>query len=61
MAAQGKFDQTKPVTTRQYNAGALVRQLWGAKYNKADTAYEFSNGKKFDSSDRGETGVYKKP
>lgn len=49
-----------PVTTRIINFNQLVRKIWGKEFNKSDVAYEFSNGRKFESSDRGTTGIYRK-
>lgn len=34
--------------TRLFDFKALVLKHWGKDYNKPDTAYEFSNGRKFD-------------
>lgn len=47
------------VSSRQLNWQQLVEQAWGAEYAAPDHgAYEFSNGRKFDSTDRGLTGLY---
>ncbi len=54
------MEQTKPVTTRVLNWAAEVRKAWGDEYQKPDVAYEFSNGRKFESSDRGTTGFYRR-
>jgi hypothetical protein len=40
-----------PPVTRQISFGALVKQSWGDEWGKKDTAYEFSNGRKFDASE----------
>ncbi len=40
-----------PPVTRQINYSALVKQSWGDEWMKKDTAYEFSNGRKFDVSE----------
>ena len=37
---------------------AIVLRKWGAEFSRSDTAYEFSNGKRYESSDRGDSGVY---
>lgn len=51
--------QGYPVTTRQLNYGALVRELWGEEYTRSDVCYEFSNGREFLSSDRSpDSGIY---
>lgn len=52
---------SKKVTTTTVSASALTKKMWGAEYNKPDVAYVFSNGKKFVSTDRSTTGVYRKP
>lgn len=41
-------DPTYPVTTREIDLGALVRKALGKDYNKPETEYEFSNGRKFE-------------
>lgn len=33
---------------REIDLSAEVRKLWGANWNKPETAYEFSNGRKFE-------------
>jgi hypothetical protein len=35
----------------EFDYAALVRKQWGKEWNKKDTAYEFSNGRKFDQTD----------
>lgn len=47
-----------PVTTRTYNWGDEVRRQWGAEWARPDVAYEMSNDRKFDSTDRYATGIY---
>lgn len=47
------------VTTRQIDWSAQARTAWGSEWSAPDHgAYEFSNGRKFDSTDRGVTGIY---
>jgi len=47
------------VTSREIDWGALCRRAWGSEWNAPDHGvYEFSNGRKFDSTDRGLTGIY---
>ena len=41
---------TPPVTTKQLDYAALVRKVWGEELNKKETAYEFSDGRKFEDS-----------
>ena len=40
-----------PPITRSIDYGALVRKAWGDEWLKKDTAYKFSNGRKFDVSE----------
>ena len=46
-------------TTRSWKE--LVLKAWGKDYNKPDVAYEFSHGRKFDSTDNTEHGFYRSP
>jgi hypothetical protein len=47
------------VTTRQLDWNQMVRASWGSEFSAPDHGlYEFSNGRKFDSTDRGTTGIY---
>jgi hypothetical protein len=39
---------TKPPTFRTIDYGALVRKAWGDAWHQKETAYQFSNGRKFD-------------
>lgn len=48
----------KPVSFSDYNLGEQVRRLWGPDFFRPDTGYMFSNGRRFDSSDQGRTGIY---
>ena len=48
------------VTTRTVSWDALVRQALGPEFNKPDVAYKFNNGRKFDSTDKGTSGVYRR-
>lgn len=50
-----------PVTTRNFSYADLVIREWGAEWNKPDTAYVMSNGRKFDCTDQYQTGIYRKP
>lgn len=49
---------TNPPVFQTLNWLALVQKL-DPDYSKSEVVYEFSNGRKFESSDRGETGVYR--
>ena len=51
--------QSKPVTTQETTQLQKVRKAWGKEYDKSDIVYEFSNGKQFESSDRGTSGIYR--
>lgn len=47
------------VTTRQIDWTEMCIRSWGSEFHAPDHGvYEFSNGRKFDSTDRGTTGVY---
>jgi hypothetical protein len=47
------------VTTRNIDWGEMSRRAWGSEWSAPDHGtYEFSNGRKFDSTDRGLTGIY---
>lgn len=47
------------VSTRNFNWLDLARRAWGAEFNAPDHGiYEFSNGRKYDSTDKGLTGIY---
>lgn len=47
-----------PVTTRTYSWADEVHRMWGSEFYRPDVAYEMSNGRKFDSTDRYTTGIY---
>jgi hypothetical protein len=47
------------VRTQSLDWNQMVRASWGAEFSAPDHgAYEFSNGRKFDSTDRGTLGIY---
>lgn len=47
------------VTTRLLDWNQMVRRAWGSEFSAPDHGvYEFSNGRKFDSTDRGFHGFY---
>jgi len=47
------------VSTRETNILDLAMRAWGSEFNAPDHGvYEFSNNRKFDSTDRGQTGIY---
>ncbi len=49
---------TNPVKFRDYDLASLARKAWGEEWNKPDIGYEFSNGRKFDNTDRRGGGPY---
>lgn len=51
----------KPVSSRVLNYGDMVKKLWGDEYYKPDVVYEMSNGRKYYSTDRTESGIYRRP
>lgn len=49
------------VTTRTFNLSEMVSRSWGGEFKQPDhRVYEFSNGRAFDSTDIGTTGIYRK-
>ena len=48
------------VRVRTQSWGAMVKRAWGPEYHKPDVAYVFSNGRRFLSTDRDESGVYRR-
>ena len=51
-----------PVITRQFSWNEMARRSWGSEFSAPDRrVYEFSNGRGFDSTDRGDTGFYEPP
>lgn len=42
-----------PVRIRHYDYAALARELMGEDWNKPETAYTFSNDRKFDDDPHG--------
>ena len=47
------------VTSRNIDWAEMCRRAWGSEFNAPDHGiYEFSNGRKFDSTDRGFHGFY---
>lgn len=48
-----------PVVAREYIWRDFALRAWGAEFYSPDHgAYRWSNGRQFDSTDRGTTGVY---
>ncbi len=47
------------VSTRNISFLDLAMRAWGTEWNAPDhSIYQWSNGRKFDSTDRGNTGIY---
>ena len=47
------------VTSRTTSWLSLVEKAWGPEFKAPDHGiYEFSNGRKFDSTDKGNNGIY---
>ena len=48
-----------PVTSRAFSWNEMCRRAWGSEFSAPDhRVYQFSNGRGFDSTDRGVTGFY---
>jgi len=48
-----------PVTTRQFSLLEMVSRAWGSEFQAPDHGvYIWSNGRRFDSTDQGFTGIY---
>jgi hypothetical protein len=46
------------VSFRVINYQSMVEEMWGPAWNMNDIAYEMSNGRKFESTDKYTTGIY---
>lgn len=52
----------KPVTTRTFSWKEMVIRQWGSEFAAPDhRIYNWSNGRSFDSTDLGQTGIYRRP
>lgn len=51
-------DGSAPPTTRTLDWASIVRKIWGDEYLKKEVVYEFSNGKKYESTDASTSGIY---
>lgn len=50
------------VSQRQFSLLEMVERAWGSEFRAPDHGiYEFSNGRRFDSTDLGTTGIYRPP
>ena len=55
-------DQTNgsaPPTVRIIDWQGLVRKAWGDEWLKKEKVYECSDGRKYESTDSGTTGIYR--
>ena len=52
---------TDPPTQRIIDFKSLVVKAWADQWLKPETVYEFSNGRKFESSDQSTSGIYVPP
>ncbi len=48
------------VTTRTITLRELVQKAWGKEWTKPETVYQFSNGRKFESTDDTDSGIYER-
>ena len=49
---------TPVVGFRTINYESMVVEMWGPAWNMNDIAYEMSNGRKFECTDKYATGIY---
>jgi len=62
MSALNPKDLGKKVTARDFNWLDLCMRAWGAEFNAPDhDIYHWSNGRKYDSTDKYLTGIYGVP
>jgi hypothetical protein len=55
-------DLGPPVSWRQFSLLEMVERAWGSEFNAPDHGvYQFSNNRRFDSTDLGTTGIYRPP
>lgn len=51
-----------PVSSRSFSFKEMAIRAWGSEWAAPDhRVYEFQNGRGFDSTDRGFTGIYRQP
>ena len=59
MAASNLSNLGNKVVTRTISWQDLAMRAWGSEFNAPDRGiYEFSNGRKYDSTDMNTTGIY---
>jgi hypothetical protein len=51
---------TEQVKIRQVNFADLVKRREGDDYNRPDPSYQFSNNREFQSTDKTESGIYRR-
>jgi hypothetical protein len=51
--------ETPAPNSRILDWAAFCRAAWGEAFNEPDTAYQFSNGREFKSSDQSSRGFYR--
>lgn len=52
----------RPVTYRQFSWLEMAERAWGSAYRQPDHGiYQFSDGRRFDSTDMYSTGIYRPP
>ena len=49
---------TPSVSFRVINYESMVVEMWGPAWNMNDIAYQMSNGREFESTDKYTTGIY---
>lgn len=51
----------RPVTYRSFSWLEMAQRAWGAEFRQPDHGiYQFSDGRKFDSTDMYTTGIYRR-
>jgi|ERR1700679_2415895 len=51
----------RQVTSRNFSLLEMVERAWGSEWSAPDHgAYQFSGGRRFDSTDYGTTGIYRR-
>lgn len=53
-------DNEQQVQFRTLSWEEIVKKAWGKEWNKPDVAYEFSSGRKYDSTDSTDSGIYER-
>lgn len=53
-------DNEQRVRTRTLSWEEIVRKSWGKEWNKPEVVYEFSSGRKYESTDNTDSGIYER-